>query len=99
VNKYFDKKLFKAIFDSYFRQFHSKNNLTLWLCKTLMKLMNLLEVSRDKELIKDALIIVLNLMKDTPLDLYHKNTKNFKEMTLIKRLEVRHLLKNAWDFK
>lgn len=93
-----DKKLFKAIFDSYFKFIYNNNNITLWLCNTLMRLMNLLEATKNKALIKDALIIVLNLMQDIPLDHYEMNIKNFKNMTLNNRLEAKNLLKKVWDF-
>lgn len=96
--KDFDKKLFKAIFDSYFKFIYNNNNITLWLCNTLMRLMNLLEATQNKALIKDALIIVLNLMQDIPLDHYEMNIKNFKNMTLNNRLEAKNLLKKVWDF-
>jgi len=98
VIKDFDKKLFKAIFDSYFKFIYNNNNITLWLCNTLMRLMNLLEATQNKALIKDALIIVLNLMQDIPLDHYEMNIKNFKNMTLNNRLEAKNLLKKVWDF-
>lgn len=98
MTKDFDKKLFKAIFDSYFKFNYSNNKITLWLCNTLMRLMNLLEATKNKALIKDAIIIALNLMKEIPLDPYEFNTKDLKNMTLNNQIEAKFLLKKVWDF-
>ncbi|MFX1405944.1 MAG: hypothetical protein ACFFBW_03250 [Promethearchaeota archaeon] len=96
VNKDFDKKLFKAIIDSYLKHFNNKNELNLWLCETLIKLMNLLKAIKNKALIKDALIIVLNLTRDMPLNNYNMHLKNFKNISLNNSIEAKHLLKKVW---
>ncbi|MFX0176692.1 MAG: hypothetical protein ACFE85_10725 [Candidatus Hodarchaeota archaeon] len=64
----------------------------------LIRLMNLLEATKNKALIKDALIIVLNLMKDIPLDYYEINRKNLKSLTYSSRADAKCLLKKVWGF-
>ncbi|MFX0031182.1 MAG: hypothetical protein ACFE8E_13990 [Candidatus Hodarchaeota archaeon] len=68
---------------------------TLWLCKMLKKLMFLLNTTQDTTLVKNSLIILLNLFEDFPLDRFEKKGRDTKYLSQKEKNELKKLLKDA----
>ncbi len=66
-----------------------------WLCKTLKKLMILLEITKDVDLVKNSLVIVLNLIDDVPLDNFERVGKDIKNLPLYEREKIKRILKKT----
>ncbi|MFW9946379.1 MAG: hypothetical protein ACFFDX_06065 [Candidatus Odinarchaeota archaeon] len=73
----------------------NKRYETLWLCKTLKKLMFLLDTTNDTSLVKNSLIILLNLIEDLPLDRFEKKGKDAKHLSQNERNKLKELLKDT----
>lgn len=73
----------------------NKRYETLWLCKTLKKLMFLLDTTNDTLLVKNSLIILLNLIGDFPIDRFENKGKNIKSLTQTERAKLKQLLKDT----
>jgi hypothetical protein len=73
----------------------NKRYEALWLCKTLRKLMFLLDTTNDATLVKNSLIILLNLIEDLPLDRFEKAGKDAKNLSQNERNKLKELLKDT----
>lgn len=73
----------------------NKRYKNLWLSKTLKQLTILLDTTNDTFLIKNSLIILLNLMEDLPLDRFEKVGKDSKHLSLKERNKIKELLKDT----
>ena len=73
----------------------NKRYETLWLCKTLKKLMFLLDTTNDTALVKNSLIILLNLIEDLPLDRFEKAGKDSRYLSKNERAKLKELLKDT----
>lgn len=85
---------YDLIFKEYSRP-RKLNQEHIWLCKTLGKLKVIIEITEDIDLIKNSLIIILNLLDDTPLDIYEKSGKDIKYLPLNEREKIKKLLKKT----
>lgn len=73
----------------------NKRYETLWLCKTLKKLMFLLDTTNDTALVKNSLIILLNLIEDLPLDRFEKAGKDAKYLSQDEKDKLKEILKDT----
>lgn len=67
----------------------------LWLCKILKKLMFLLNATQDTTLVRNSLIILLNLIEDIPLDRFEKIGKDLQYLSIKEKKELKKLLKDT----
>jgi hypothetical protein len=49
----------------------NKDNTEIWKDQSLLKLMNLLENKKNRDLVTNALILILSLFEDIPPDIYN----------------------------
>jgi len=85
-------------YNKIFREFskpQTKTQKMFWLCKTLKKLMILLEITKDVDLVKNSLVIVLNLIDDVPLDNFERVGKDIKNLPLYEREKIKRILKKT----
>jgi len=85
---------FEKIF-SEFSKPRKKNQEVIWLCKTLKKLNFLLEITKDLDLVKSSLFILVSLLDDSPLDSYEKRGKDVRALPLKERERMKKLLKST----
>ncbi|MFW9770590.1 MAG: hypothetical protein ACFFFB_07140 [Candidatus Heimdallarchaeota archaeon] len=68
----------------------------LWISKILKKLMFLLNTTQDTILVRNSLILLLNLIEDLPLDRFEKRGKDLKYLSLKEKNELKRLLKDTF---
>ncbi len=67
----------------------------LWLYKILNRLKFLLEITKDIELVKNSLVILINLLDNGPLDIYEKLGKDIQHLSAKERKDVKDILKKT----
>jgi len=63
---------FLSIIDFYQNQNTNKETAELWKDKSFIELMNVLKITRKKEFVKNAIILILSLIDQMPPDTYNK---------------------------
>ena len=61
-----------SIIDFYQNQNTNRETAELWKDKTIIELMNVLKLTRKKEFVKNAIILILSLIDQMPPDTYNK---------------------------
>ena len=90
----FEEWWYDKIFKEYSKSCKRAHKV-LWLYKILNRLKILLEITNDMELVKNSLIILINLLDNGPLDIYEKWGKDIKNLPIKERKKVRELLKKT----
>lgn len=90
----FEEWWYDKIFKVYSKSYKNPHEI-LWLYKILNRLKFLLEITNNIELVKNSLIILINLLDNGPLDIYEKLGKDIKNLPTNERKKVKELLKKT----
>ncbi len=71
--------------------------MEIWKDKMIIELMNLLKKTKEKNMVKNALIVVLSLFKDKPLDILSNTGDNIKTLSNKENKEGTLKLKDIKD--
>jgi len=87
----FEEWWYEKIFKEYSKPRKNKQEV-VWLCKILKKLKFLLDFTKDLDLVKNSLLILVNLLDEGPLDKYEKLGKDIRYLPSKEREKIKKLL-------
>jgi hypothetical protein len=90
----FEEWWYRKIFREYSKS-SERTHEVLWLYKILNQLRILLEITNNIDLVKNSLVILINLLDNGPLDIYEKLGKDIKYLSTNERKNVKELLKKT----
>lgn len=76
----FEMDLYSKILDVYQNKQLDKESIEIWKNKAYIDLMRVLERTKNKELVKNAIILILSLFEEFPIDRYETYGINTKEL-------------------
>ncbi|TFG00913.1 MAG: hypothetical protein EU541_00970 [Promethearchaeota archaeon] len=72
---------------SHYQDF-SEKDIEIWKNQMVIFLMRHLEQTHEKTRIKNALILLLSLFENDPIDIYHNHGKTSKELSLKEKKQI-----------
>jgi hypothetical protein len=90
----FEEWWYEKIFKEYSKP-RKKNLEVTWLFNTLKRLKQILELTNDIHLVKNTLLILINLLDEGPIDNYEKVGKDIKRLTFKERENIKRMLKKT----
>ena len=94
----FEEWWYNKIFKEYSKSCKRPHEV-IWLYKILNRLKIILEITNNIELVKNSLIILINLLDNGPLDIYEKLGKDIKNLPTNERKKVKELLKKTLNME
>ena len=88
-----EMELYSKIIEVYQNRQLDKEAIEIWKDKSYIDLMHVLKRTNNKDLVKNAIILILSLFEDIPVDLYDTQGVDAKELKLEKRKEYLSKLK------
>ncbi|MHA1669038.1 MAG: hypothetical protein ACTSV5_00515 [Promethearchaeota archaeon] len=82
INDDFEMKYYTKILDFYQNQKFDKESVEIWKNKSYIELMQILKRTNNKNLVKNAIILILSLFEETPLDIYDSSGLSVRELKL-----------------
>ena len=80
-----EMELYSKILDVYQNRQLDKEAIEIWKDKSYIDLMHVLKRTNNKNLVKNAIILILSLFEDIPIDLYETQGVDAKELKLEKK--------------
>ena len=75
-----EMEYYTKILDFYQSQKFDKETVEIWKSKSYIELMQVLKRTNNKNLVKNAIILILSLFEDTPLDIYDTSGQSVREL-------------------
>jgi hypothetical protein len=76
ANDELELKYYTKIINFFKSQPSSKESIEIWKSKSFIELMKVLERTKNKQLVKNAIILIISLFEQLPSDLYNNRGKN-----------------------
>ena len=80
INDDLEMYYYTKILDFYQSQEYDKDSVDIWKSKSYIELMQVLKRTNNKNLVKNAIILILSLFEDTPLDIYDNSGLSVGEL-------------------
>ena len=93
INDESEMELYSKILEVYQHRQFDKDSIEIWKDKSYIDLMHVLKLTNNKNLVKNAIILILSLFEDIPIDLYDTHGVNVKELKYEKKREYLSELK------
>ena len=90
----FELDFYQNIIDFFQNKQFDKVSTEIWKSKTYIKLMKVLERTQNKEYVKNAIIVLLSLFENKPLDLYSNQGINSKSLSPEDKKSFKTILKS-----
>ena len=71
---------YSKILDFYQNQHLDRDSIEIWKSKSYIELMQVLKRTNNKNLVKNAIILILSLFEETPIDIYDCSGLNIQEL-------------------
>ncbi len=78
ANDELELKYYTKIIDFFKTQPSNRESIEIWKSKSFIELMKVLERTQNKELVQNAIIIIISLFEQLPPDLYNNRGINAK---------------------
>ena len=75
-NEDIESNYYNSIIDFFQNKRFDKVSTEIWKDKMLIKLMNVLERTQNRDLVRNAILIILSLFEDLPPDFYNNQGKS-----------------------
>lgn len=75
----------------------SLHTIELWKNQMLIALMHHLKTRREKKQIKNALLLLLALFEDVPVDIYHTRGRKSETLSAVEQNQVVSILKQEYS--
>ena len=92
--KNFEEWWYETIFRDFSKP-RKRNQEAIWLCRILKKLIFLLKVTKNNDLVQKSLFILTKLLDDDPIDIYERLGNDIRDLTLKERENIKKLLKKT----
>jgi len=76
TNDEFELEYYTKIINFFKNQPSNKESVEIWKTKSFIELMKVLERTQNKELVQNAIILIISLFEQLPPDLYNNRGKN-----------------------
>lgn len=73
-------KYYSKILDFYQNQTNDKETIEIWKNKSYIELMQVLKRTNNKNLVKNAIILILSLFEEKPVDIYDSSGLSVREL-------------------
>jgi len=80
INDDLEMKYYTKILDFYQNQNFDKDTVEIWKSKSYIELMQVLKRTNNKNLVKNAIILILSLFEELPLDIYDSSGLSVREL-------------------
>ena len=80
INDDLEMKYYTKILDFYQSQKFDRETVEIWKSKSYIELMKVLKRTNNKNLVKNAIILILSLFEETPLDIYDSSGLSVREL-------------------
>ena len=90
----FEEWWYEKVFRDYSKPRKNKQEV-VWVCRTLKKIIFLLKITKDIDLVQNSLFILINLLDDGPVDIYEKLGKDIGDLPSKERENIKKLLKRT----
>lgn len=90
----FEERWYETIFRDFSKP-RKKKQENIWLCRILKKLIFLLKVTKNTDLVQNSLFILTKLLDDDPIDIYEKLGNDVKDLPLKERENIKKILKRT----
>ena len=84
-NEDFEEDCYRQILDYFQKDRLNRENTEIWKNQSFIELMKLLEQKKNRELVTNALILILSLFEDLPPDTYNNRGVNINRISLEER--------------
>ncbi len=81
INDDLEMEYYTKILDFYQNQKFDKETIEIWKSKSYIELMQVLKRTHNKNLVKNAIILILSLFEELPLDIYESSGQSVRELT------------------
>jgi len=81
INDDLEMEYYTKILDFYQNQKFDKETVEIWKSKSYIELMQVLKRTHNKNLVKNAIILILSLFEELPLDIYDSSGQSVRELT------------------
>ena len=80
INDDLEMKYYSKILDFYQNHQFDKETVEIWKSKSYIELMQVLKRTNNKNLVKNAIILILSLFEELPLDIYDSSGLSVREL-------------------
>jgi len=80
INDDLEMEYYTKILDFYQNQKFDKETVEIWKSKSYIELMQVLKRTNNKNLVKNAIILILSLFEELPLDIYDSSGQSVREL-------------------
>ena len=80
INDDLEMEYYTKIIDFYQNQNFDKETVEIWKSKSYIELMQVLKRTNNKNLVKNAIILILSLFEELPLDIYDSSGQSVREL-------------------
>ncbi|MHA1192006.1 MAG: hypothetical protein ACTSP9_06875 [Promethearchaeota archaeon] len=80
INDDLEMKYYTKILDFYQSQKFNRETVEIWKSKSYIELMQVLKRTNNKNLVKNAIILILSLFEETPIDIYDSSGLSVREL-------------------
>ena len=95
-NEDFELDYYQNILDYFQNRRIDKKSTEIWKSKTYIKLMKILERTKNKEYVKNAILVILSLFEDNPPDIYNNQGINSNNISPQDRESFKSILKSEF---
>ncbi len=95
-NDNYELDYYLSIIDFFQNQDTNKETTEIWKNKSFIQLMKVLKRTRNKELVKNAIILILSLFDEMPPDIYNNRGIKVNSLTNSDKLSYVNLLKSEF---
>lgn len=95
-NEDFELDYYQNILDYFQNRRFDKISTEIWKSKTYIKLMKILERTKNKEYVKNAILVILSLFEDNPPDIYNNQGINSNNISPQDRESFKSILKSEF---
>ncbi|MBY9003140.1 MAG: hypothetical protein KGD73_04150 [Candidatus Lokiarchaeota archaeon] len=80
INDDLEMHYYTKILDFYQSQHYDKETVEIWKSKSYIELMQVLKRTNNRNLVKNAIILILSLFEEAPLDIYDSSGLSVREL-------------------
>jgi hypothetical protein len=80
TNDDFEMEYYTKILDFYQNQEFDRETVEIWKSKSYIELMQVLKRTNNKNLVKNAIVLILSLFEDLPLDIYDCSGQSVRDL-------------------
>jgi len=95
-NDNYELDYYLSIIDFFQKQDTNRETTEIWRNKSFIQLMKILKRTRNKEFVKNAIILLLSLFDETPPDIYNGRGIEVNSLTNSDKLSYVNLLKSEF---